>query len=100
MVKHIVMWTLKDEAEGATKAENLEKLEMQLKALPAIIHEIQFFEVGLNFNPSPAAFDVVLISQFKDSDALERYKKHPDHVKVADFIRSITQNGAVVDYEV
>ena len=100
MIKHIVMWTLKDEAEGASKPENLSKLKTELNALPGLIEEIQFFEVGINFNPSPAAYDVVLISHFGDRAALERYQKHPDHVKVAELVRKITNSRAVVDFDI
>lgn len=99
MVKHIVMWRLKDSALGATKAENAVKLKESLEALKSEIEELKAVDVGINFNPSPAAFDVVLYSEFEDREGLEAYQKHPEHVKIVDFVGEIRSDRAVVDYE-
>ena len=99
MIKHIVMWRLKDEAAGATKAENAVKLKESLEALKSEIEELKAVDVGINFNPSPAAFDVVLYSEFEDREGLEAYQKHPEHVKIVDFVGEIRSDRAVVDYE-
>ena len=45
------------------------------------------------------AFDAVLVSEFRDQAALEAYKNHPEHLKVADFVASVKLDRAVVDYE-
>jgi len=100
MIKHIVMWRLKDEAAGATKAENAVKLKEFLEALKSEIEELKAVEVGINFNPSPAAFDVVLYSEFEDREGLDAYQKHPEHVKIVGFVGEIRSDRAVVDFEV
>ena len=100
MIKHIVMWRLKDEALGAGKEENAHKLKESLEALKDVIEELKAVEVGLNFNPSPAAFDVVLYSEFENREGLEAYQSHPEHVKIAEFVGEIRTDRAVVDYEV
>ena len=46
MIKHIVMFKLKEKAEGRDKAANIQLLKAMLDALPARIKEIKFFEVG------------------------------------------------------
>ena len=99
MVKHIVMWRLKEEALGATKEENARKLKESLEALVDKIEELNAAEVGFNFNPSDAAFDVVLYSEFEDREGLEAYQKHPEHVKIVEFVGEIRTDRAVVDYE-
>lgn len=99
MVKHIVMWRLKDEALGATKEENALKLKETLLALKNEIDELKAVDVGINFNPSEAAFDVVLYSEFEDRQGLEAYQKHPEHVKIVKFVGEIRTDRAVVDYE-
>jgi hypothetical protein len=99
MIKHIVMWRLKDEAAGATKEENALKLKDALESLKGKIESLKAAEVGINFNPSPAAFDVVLYSEFEDPDGLNAYQNHPEHVKIADFVGEIRTDRAVVDYE-
>lgn len=100
MIKHIVMWTLKDEAAGATKEQNAMKLKSSLEALVDVIDTLKSAEVGINFNPSPAAFDVVLYSEFDDRAGLEAYQNHPEHQKIVDFVGEIRSGRAVVDYEV
>ena len=98
MVKHIVMWRLKDSAAGASKEENARKLKESLEALRLVIDDIVSLEVGINFNSSPAAFDVVLYSEFRDEEGLKAYQKHPEHLKIVDFVGEIRFDRAVVDY--
>ncbi len=99
MIKHIVMWRLKDSAAGAGKEENAGKLKEALEALEGVIEELKAVEVGINFNPSPAAFDVVLYSEFEDREGLQAYQNHPEHLKIVDFVGEIRSDRAVVDYE-
>lgn len=100
MIKHIVMWKLHDFADGASKSENARRLKHRLEALPRHIPEIKFAEVGINFNASDAAYDVVLISEFESREALQAYQKHPEHQKViSELLEKIRSKKSVVDYE-
>jgi Stress responsive A/B Barrel Domain len=100
MIKHIVMWKLKENALGNTKEANALTIKKQLEDLVGTITEIKSLEVGINFNPSEAAFDVVLYSEFENEESLNSYMKHPLHVKVADFVSQVRENRVVVDYQV
>lgn len=100
MIKHIVLWRLKDEAEGASKAENARQIKEMLEALGAAIPEIEHIEVGLNILDSPAASDVALYSEFASPEALDIYQKHPEHQKCKDFIGKVASDRFVVDYEI
>jgi len=99
MIKHIVMWRLKELADNATKRENAEKLKEKLESLRDKIEEIKGIEVGINVNPSEAAFDVVLYSEFENLEALKIYQNHPEHKKIVDFVSRIRTDRCVVDYE-
>ncbi|NLW89454.1 MAG: Dabb family protein [Clostridiaceae bacterium] len=99
MVVHIVMWTLKDFAEGRTKEENAVLLQKRLEELKNSIPEIKHIEAGRNFNNSPAAYDVVLYSEFSDKEGLAAYQIHPEHQKVAALVGAVTESRAVTDYE-
>lgn len=99
MIKHIVMWKLKEEALGKSKNENALELKQTLEALKGVIEELKEVEVGINFNPSDAAFDVVLYSAFENKEGLEAYQKHPEHQKIVSFVGEIRTDRAVVDYE-
>lgn len=98
MLKHIVMFKVKDSAEGAGKEENVQRIKSKLEALPGRIEEIRFFEVGANSISNGAAYDLVLCSEFDGKEELFRYQKHPEHVKVLEFVNKVCENRAVVDY--
>ena len=98
MIKHIVMFKLKEWAEGGDRAANINALKAKLVALPAQIEEIKFFEVGINFLQASVAYDLVLVSEFESIDALHKYQKHPEHVLVADFVGKTCESRIVVDY--
>ncbi len=100
MIKHIVMWRLKEQAEGATKEENAQKMKQMLEALKGMISEIVQIEVGINRLESPAAYDVVLYSEFANLEGLNAYQIHPEHEKCKEFIGKIVSDRAVVDYEI
>jgi len=60
MIKHIVMWKLKDFAEEANKAVNAQKIKELLESLKDKIKEIKHIEVGINIINSDASADVAL----------------------------------------
>ena len=98
MLKHIVFWRLKDQAEGATRAENGAQIKLRLEALRGKIPGLLKLEVGIDVERSPAAYDVALYSEFTDQAALDAYQKHPDHVAAAAFIGKVRSERVVVDY--
>lgn len=98
MIKHIVMFRLKEKAEGRDREGNVMALKAMLEALPARIEEIKFFEVGLNFSQAAVACDLVLVSEFESKEALVSYQKHPEHLLVADFVGRACESRFVVDY--
>ncbi len=100
MLKHIVMWELKDYAEDNSKTENAMIMKGMLEALRDMIPEIEKIEVGININPSKSAYDVVLYSEFRDKARFTLYLNHPDHLDVAEFVGKISKNRIVVDYMV
>jgi hypothetical protein len=100
MIKHIVMWRVRESALGCLKQENAKKLKVLLESLREKIAEIKGLEVGINFAESETASDVVLVSEFDSKVALDGYQKHPEHLKVADFVKQVCAERRVVDYEV
>ena len=99
MIKHLVLWKLKESAEGKTRQENALELKAALEGLKGKVREIQALEVGLNFNPADTASDLSLYSEFKTREDLEKYQKHPEHLKVVELVKKVTQERRVSDYE-
>lgn len=101
MIKHIVMWKLKEQALGASKKENAKIIKEKLENLVGIVDEIKSLEVGINTDTGDdMAYDACLISEFENIDALNRYKVHPEHKKVSAFVKEVRISRATVDFEI
>ncbi len=96
MVKHIVMWNIKDTLD---KTATFENLKTQLEALADKISVIIKIELGANYLSSESAHDIVLYSEFASKSALEEYVEHPEHKKVGEYVRSVVKDRVSVDYE-
>ncbi len=97
MITHIVSWIIKG-SEDQSKEERLIKMKALLETLPSKVPEIVKYEVGIDFNRSDAAYDIVLYSTFESREALSAYQANPDHVVVLNYILSIMDKRVVVDY--
>lgn len=100
MIKHIVMWRLKESAGGNDKAGNAALLKEKLEALAGRIPGLLKIEVGLDFSGTPDSPDVVLYSELESREALEGYRSHPEHQAVFPFVKEIASERRVVDYEI
>jgi quinol monooxygenase YgiN len=100
MIKHIVMWKLKDQAEGADRTANAAKMKALLEDCRDIAPGIVQFEVALAQPGLEATYDVVLYSVFKDKWALDAYQDHPKHVALKPFIAAVRAERQCMDYEV
>lgn len=99
MIKHIVMWKIKESHEGVDKSEFMDRIKEELEGLKDVIPEIKTIEVGRNSNELPTSFDIALYSEFESQEDLDIYKEHPEHQKVAQFVRQAVTDAVVVDYE-
>jgi hypothetical protein len=100
MVKHIVLWKLKEFAEGASKLENARKIKLLLEAMKGKIPGMLKLEVGLNFESTEYASDISLYTEFESRKALDDYQEHPLHKLAKEFIPLVRTERRVIDYEV
>ena len=94
MIVHIVMFKFKDE----NKALNMARVQKKLEDLEDSIDVLKSMEVGINFNESERAMDMSLYSTFESQRDLKTYQEHPEHQKVVELIREVTEESRVVDY--
>jgi hypothetical protein len=99
MIKHIVLWKLKESAEGADKYQNALKVKALLEALNGQIPGLLHLEVGLDFSATADSADIALYSEFESRAALDLYQRHPDHEKVKPFVGAVRSERRVVDYD-
>ena len=91
MIKHIVLFTLKDPA-------NAPKVKALLDSCKDIVPGIREFEAGIKTEGLEATADVVLVSTFDDAAALAAYQLHPHHQGVVAQIREMASGRQVLDY--
>jgi Stress responsive A/B Barrel Domain. len=99
MIKHIVLWKLKDFAEGATKQQNALKIKAMLEDMLGKIPGMLKLEVGLNFEKSSDAADISLYTEFESREALDAYQIHPAHMPAKKIIPLVRMERRVADYE-
>ena len=100
MVKHVILWNLKDEL-GAEEKESIKRgIKEGLEALKGKIPGL--LEIKVNICPLASSnCDVMLDSSFEDEASLKGYAVHPEHVAVADGkVRPYTKSRVCMDYEV
>ncbi len=100
MVKHVILWTLKDEYTNEQKADIKKGIKDGLEGLAGKIPGM--IDIKVNTNPLPSSnCDVMLDSTFEDEASLKGYAVHPEHVAVADGkVRPFTASRTCMDYEV
>ena len=95
MLTHLVVWKYRSDTSLTTREEHVERL----RALQSIVAGIESLKVGFDVLRLPRSYDTGLVAIFRDRATLDAYTVHPEHVKVADFGRSISELVASVDFE-
>ena len=100
MVKHVILWNLKDEYSAEEKARIKAEIKESLEALVGKIPGLLEMKINIEGLPSSTA-DLMLDSTFESAEALKGYAVHPEHVAVADGkVRPFTATRACLDYEI
>lgn len=98
MLRHIVMWKLKEHAEGQDKAANAQKMKQLLETCANLVPGMGKFEVAVAQPGLEATYDVVLYSEFADSTVLQAYQQHPTHIAIIPFIGAVREARQCMDY--
>ncbi|MBQ8356936.1 MAG: Dabb family protein [Clostridia bacterium] len=98
MIEHVVMWKFKD-GEGRTREENMAYVRERLLALPDIIPEIKFMQLGRDVSHTEMSYDMMLVTRFESLEALHTYKVHPAHVAVSQYVKKVRTARVVLDAE-
>ena len=95
MLTHIVIWKYKSDVEPEVREEHVR----MLRALASVVPGIESLSVGFDVLMLPRSFDSGLVVLFRDRAALDAYTVHPEHIKVAAFGKTISEQVASVDFE-
>ena len=97
MVTHIVMWNLKDEAEGGSREQNAAIMKERLEALVGKIPGLLSLKV--NRGVMPGGYDLCLLGQYESLDALKGYRDHPLHKEVQQLVHKVIAERVSCDFE-
>ena len=97
MIKHIVFWKVKPAGDRQAHLAAVEELRKRFEYLKTVIPEILEAQVGYNFNDGDV-FNMCIDSLFRDEEGLNAYIVHPEHLKLREWLNSVTYDKAIFDF--
>ena len=94
MLTHIVVWKYRSDVEEFAREEHVRLLA----ALGTTVPEVRSLAVGFDILRLPRSYHTGLVAVFDDQAGLDAYNIHPEHVRVAEFGRQISEHVASVDF--
>ena len=92
MVKHIVLYTLKEGIEKETAIKTIASLlEPLVGKIPGLLH--------LEVRQAYRGMDYALYSEFESREALEAYAEHPLHLEAKDHFFHLLDRRVAADYD-
>ena len=99
MIRHIILWKLKESVTGENKEKVVADMKQHLQALVGVVPGLVSLQVVITPMESSNA-DVMLDSVLENEEALKGYQVHEEHVKVANtYVRPFTEVRMCMDYE-
>jgi stress responsive alpha/beta barrel protein len=95
VLTHVVIWKYRADVEPMVRDEHVR----MLRSLSSVIKEVESLVVGFDVSNLPRSYDTGLVATFQNRAALDTYTIHPEHIKVAEFGRTISEQVASVDFE-
>ncbi len=100
MIKHVILWKLREDIDGAEKETVKKNIKTELEALKGKIDGLKDITVQIDSVSSSNA-DLMLDSVFEDEESLKAYQKNELHVNVANtFVRPFTAQRLCLDFEI
>lgn len=96
MIRHIVMWKLKDSSPEHAQSV-LQEFGQRLELLQSHVPALLGYEIGLNVLPD-AQFDLAIDSWFNNQEGLEEYLIHPVHLGIRDYLTEQAADKTVFDF--
>ena len=101
MVKHIILWRLRDDLAPEEKQHVMQDIKAGLEGLAGRIPGLLSISVNVDGRLDSSNADIMLDSTFTDEASLKAYAVHPEHVAVADGkVRPYTSLRTCLDFEV
>lgn len=100
MIRHIVMFKLKDFGSEAKKMAAAAEVKKRLDELPSAIPVIRRYEAGIDIRKLNWSYDIVLTMDFDSMADLDAYTVHPFHQEFITFNKDYSAAKVCIDYEI
>jgi len=100
MIKHIVLWTLKNRENVQSLEETAAAIKQKIAAMRGKIPGLLHIEGGADFTRSADSRDIALYAELESREALAGYHVHPAHEEFKAFIGPHCDQRSLIDYEV
>jgi hypothetical protein len=100
MIRHTVMWRLREQAEGADIGVNIDKAKALLLSCAQVVPGIREFEVATATPGMDCTHDLVLHMLVDDAQVLAAYQNHPQHLAIKPFMKAVVQERCCMDFVV
>ena len=97
MVKHVVLFKLKEFSSQEEKSLKISEIKNGLEALINLIPELKKIQVNINISPNEE-FDICLETEHENMEGLKAYAVHPEHVAAGKIVREVLEKRSCVDY--
>ena len=99
MLRHIVMYKFLPEAQGRSREENLKIASELAQAMEREIKVLKYFQCGIGSREAKETnYDVVLVCDMEDFDALSEYKAAQAHKRFGAHCHAVSSDRAAIDY--
>ena len=95
MIRHIVMFRIKDEYK-----DEIPQLVKNFYSMKGKIEGMVNLEAGADFLHSERYYDLALITEFNSREAFNAYQTHPIHMPVKKRMHEVRSTSAACDYEI
>ena len=100
MIKHIVLWTLKNRENEQNREETAAAIKQKIEGMRGRIPGLLHIEGGIDFTGSGDSWDIALYAELESREALAGYQIHPSHEEFKAFIGPRRNQRSLIDYEV
>lgn len=99
MVKHIILWTLRDDLNAAEKQAVKQRIKAGLEGLVGVVPGLLEAKVHIDGRLASSNADLMLDTTLESPAALQGYAQHPEHLRVAnEQVRPYTAQRTCLDY--
>lgn len=99
MIRHIVLFKLKDFSSEEERNDALDKVLINFRSLVGEIPQIRNYKVEKNIQAKPGSYEIIIDSDFDCPEDLIAYQNHPAHKYAVEQNEQWCRERIIADYQ-